>query len=176
MTTETRTCRYEMVNVRPGFLMIEQEIHTLAKRSYFVAETVPPLEEYREGNAFWKPLDAAQTFQFDMRDTETGAVVTFDELLGLLYYGCCDKGSDIYKMGDLAHDVRVSVYVAITTAEKDGTRSTLPLEKVRILNRLFNDRLVSPHKKLLILPDLFGLAREISYGQMAIDFGLTSME
>ena len=29
---------------------------------------------------------------------------------------------------------------------------------------------------MLILPDLFGLQRQITYEQIAIDFGLTSME
>ena len=52
----------------------------------------------------------------------------------------------------------------------------MPLEKVRILNALFNERLTSRGKKVLILPDLFDLRREINYGQLAVDFGLTSME
>lgn len=175
MASETSTCRYEMVNVRSGYLMIEQEVHSLAKRSYFVAEVTPAWEEYREGNEFWKPLDAAQAIQFDVRDTQTGEVVPFGELAGLLYYGCCSEESDVYRMGDLAHDLRISLYVAITT-EGPGSPKSLAPEKVRVLNALFNERLKSPRKKVLILPDLFGVRREMSYGQIAIDFGLTSME
>jgi hypothetical protein len=175
MTAESKTPRFEMVNVRPGYLMIEQENHTLARRSYFAAERVPPMEEYREGNEFWKPQAAAQTFQFDVRDTLTGEVVPFGELVGLLYYACCAKGSTIHRIGELAHDQRVSLYVAITTEDAAGA-APMPLEKVRVLNTLFNERLTSPGKKVLILPDLFGLHREIAYEQIAIDFGLTSME
>jgi hypothetical protein len=175
MTAEPVTRRYEMVNVRPGYLMIEQENHTLARRSYFAAERTPPLEEYREGTQFWKPQEAAQTFQFDVRDTRTGEVVRFGELVGLLYYACCARDSVVYQMGDLAHDQRISVYVAITT---EGTEGSVPLslEKVRVLNALFNERLTSPQKKVLVLPDLFDLRRKITYQQIAIDFGLTSME
>jgi hypothetical protein len=175
MNTEPMTRRYEMVNVRPGYLMIEQENHTFARRSYFAAERTPPLEEYREGNQFWKPQEAAQTFQFDVRDTLTGKVVPLGELVGLLYYACCAKDSTVYRIGDLAHDQRISLYVAITTEGETGS-APLALEKVRVLNALFNERLTSPGKKVLILPDLFGLRREITYGQIAIDFGLTSME
>lgn len=175
MTSKPMSRRYEMVNVRPGYLMIEQENHTFARRSYFVAERTPPLEEYREGNQFWKPQGAAQTFQFDVRDTQTGEVVPFGELVGLLYYACCAKGSTVYQIGDLAHDQRVSLYVAITTEGAEGS-PPMPIEKVRVLNVLFNERLTSPRKKVLILPDLFGLRREITYEQIAIDFGLTSME
>ncbi|HTS02864.1 MAG TPA: hypothetical protein VMN04_10090 [Thermoanaerobaculia bacterium] len=175
MASEPRTRRYEMVNVRQGYLVIEQENHTLARRSYFAAERTPPLEEYREGNQFWKPQEAAQTFQFDVRDVETGEVVSFGDLVGLLYYACCAPGSTVRQIGDLAHDQQISLYVAITTEGAEGP-APLPLEKVRVLNALFNERLTRPRKKVLILPDLFGLQRQITYEQIAIDFGLTSME
>lgn len=175
MNAETPSPRYEMVNVRPGWLMIEQEEHTHAERSFFVAERTPAWEEYREGNAFWRPQGTAQAFQFDVRDTATGEVVTFDELAGLLYYARCTEGSLIREIGEVAHDERISVYVAITIEGDEGPLALAP-EKVRVLNALFNGRLKSPGKKVLILPDLFGLQREISYGQVTVDFGLTSME
>jgi hypothetical protein len=175
MTAEPVTQRYEMVNVRPGYLMIEQEEHTHAERSFFVAERTPAWEEYREGNNFWRPQEAAQTFQFDVRDTASGEVVTFDELAGLLYYARCAKDSTVFRIGDLAHEQRISIYVAITIEDDNGP-VPLPPEKLRVLNALFNERLRSPGKKVLILPDLFGLQRQISYGQVTVDFGLTSME
>jgi len=175
MSAERTPRRYEMVNVRPGYLVIEQENHTFARRSYFAAEKTPPLEEYREGDRFWKPHEAAQTFQFDVRDASSGSVVPFGELAGLLYYACCAKDSAVRRIGDLAHDQKISVYVAITTEDGEGA-SPMSLEKVRVLNTLFNERLTTPGKKVLILPDLFGVQREITYGQIAIDFGLTSMD
>ena len=128
MTTEPTTRRYEMVNVRQGYLIIEQENHTFARRSYFAAERTPPLEEYREGDQFWKPHEAAQTFQFDVRDTTTGEVVPFGELVGLLYYACCAKGTAVHQMGDLAHDQQISLYVAITTEGAGGLRASAPRE------------------------------------------------
>jgi hypothetical protein len=44
------------------------------------------------------------------------------------------------------------------------------------LNRAFNERLRTADKKILILPDYFGLYKELSYGQIMLDFGLTAME
>jgi len=175
MTAEALPPRYEMVNVRPGYLMIEQEEHTHAERSFFVAERTPAWEEYREGNSFWRPQEAAQAVQFDVRDSATGEVVAFDELAGLLYYARCTAGSVVRQIGEVAHDERISLYVAITI-EGDAGPIPLPPEKVRVLNALFNGRLRTPGKKVLILPDLFGLQRQISYGQVTVDFGLTSME
>jgi len=176
MTAESASRRYEMVNVRQGYLMIEQEEHTLARRSYFVAEQTPPWEEYREGKIqFWRPREAAQTFQFDVKDTATGEVVPFGEMAGLLYYACCAKDSVVYQLGELAHEQRISLYVAITTEDEDGP-APMPASKIRLLNALFNERLRSPGKKVLIVPDIFGLHKVITYGQIAIDFGLTSMD
>ena len=66
--------------------------------------------------------------------------------MGLLYYACCAKGSAVYQMGDLAHDQRISLYVAITVEGAEGP-APLPLEKVRVLNALFNERLTRPGRR-----------------------------
>lgn len=168
--------RYEMVNVQPGYVIVERERFSGAARSYFSGEPAPPKEEYTEGRAVWSFAGMAQSFQFDVRDNATGEVTSFRELLGLLYYACSREGSDIHRLGVLAHELDVSMYVAITYESPDGSRLNIPMEKIAILNRLFNERLRSPGKKILILPDFFGLYKEVSHGQIAIDFGLTSLE
>ncbi len=42
-----------------------------AVRSYFSAEQVAPIEEYREGEQIWHFAGTAQSFQFDLLDHET---------------------------------------------------------------------------------------------------------
>jgi hypothetical protein len=168
--------RYEMINVQPGYVVVEQERFSHAARSYFSAEPVAPKEEYWEGKQVWSFSGMAQSFQFDVRDTSTESITPFRELLGLLYYGCCPEDSDIHRLGALAHELDISVYIAITYEARDGSRLNISMDKIRILNQLFNERLKSPGKKILILPDFFNLYKEVSYGQIAIDFGLTSME
>ena len=176
--TKSQTCdlRYEMVNIQPGYVIIEQERHSRAERSYFSAEASPPREEYREGDKVWRFAHLAQSFRFDVRDHQTGETIRYDELLGLLYYGCCKPDSDIYRIGQVAHENRISLYIAITHEAPDGSRLNISMEKIRILNALFNERLVSRGKKILILPDLFNLYQAVTYGEIMIDFGLTSME
>ena len=116
-----------------------------------------------------------QSFHFDLRDNTTGEIIRFPELLGLLYYGSCKPESDIFRIGQIAHGNNVSIYIAITHETGEGTRMPLSDEKLGMLNRAFNDRLQRREKKILILPDLFGLHRTMSYGEIMIDFGLTSM-
>ena len=62
------------------------------------------------------------------------------------------------------------------TGRSDGSPLGPWLDKVRILNRYFNERLSTPNKKILILPDYFGLHREFNHGQIMADFELTAME
>lgn len=176
MANHVAKCRYQMVNVRPGHVIVEHDLLSRSVRSYFSDEPVPPVEEYREGKRIWQYAGMAQSFQFDVRDHETDTVIPFRELLGLLYYGCCKEGSVIQQIGELAHENRVSIYIAITYESPEESRTVLSREKLRILNTLFNERLQTPNKKILILPDLFDLYKTMSYGEIMIDFGLTSME
>jgi hypothetical protein len=168
--------RYEMVNKRPGYVIVEHEVHSRAMRSYFSAEPAPPIEEYREGPQIWKYSGMAQTVHFDIRDTETGEVTAFDELLGLVSYTACRKTSDIYRLGELALEQRIWLYVAVTHRSHEGSALGPWLDKLRVLNRYFSERLSTPNKKILILPDYFGLHTEFNHGQIMADFELTAME
>ncbi len=176
MDSPTTNHRYEMVNVRPGYVIVEHEVFSKQMRSYFSAEAVPPVEEYREGPKIWKFSGMAQTFQFDLRDRTSGCVTKFDDLLGLVPYTGCPEDSDIHRLGDLAQAEKVWVYIAITHRPVETTRQAEWLDKLRILNRYFGERLATPNKKVLILPDYFGLYKEFSHGQILADFGLTAME
>jgi hypothetical protein len=168
--------RYTMVNVRPGYVIVEHEVFSKQMRSYFSAEAIPPVEEYREGPQIWKYSGMAQSFQFDLCDCVTGQVTRFDDLLGLVPYTACPENSDVHRLGDLAQAERVWIYVALTHRPRETTRQAEWLEKLRLLNRYFGERLTTPNKKVLILPDYFGLYAEFSHGQIMADFGLTAME
>ena len=168
--------RYQMVNVRPGYVMVEHEVFSKQQRSYFSTEAIPPVEEFREGQKIWKFSGMAQSFQFDLCDGETGEVTKFDDLLGLVPYTGCRDDSDVFRLGELAQSERIWIYIALTFRPLDAARQEAWLAKLRILNRYFGERLKTPNKKILILPDYFGLYKEFSHGQIMADFGLTSME
>ncbi len=168
--------RYQMVDVTPGHVVMEHDLMSRAMRSYFSAEQVAPVEEYREGDHIWHFAGTAQAIQFDVRDNRSGEIIPFRELLGLTYYGCAKPETALRRLGDVAHENGISVYVAVAYENPDGSVRALASEKIRVLNALFNDRLRTPGKKILILPDVFDLYRTMSYGEIMIDFGLTSME
>lgn len=176
MRDERPSPRYEMVNVRTGYIVVEHELKSKAMRCWFSAEPSPPVEEYREGASIWKFSATAQSFRFDILERETGEVTPFDELLGLVFWGSCRRDGDVWRIGELAQENRISLYIAVTFEAAGGKRIDLGANKLGILNRYYNERLSDPTKKILILPDTFDLYREFSYGQVMVDLGLTAME
>lgn len=168
--------RYEMVNVRPGYIIVEHEVFSRAMRSYFSTQEIPPIEEYREGPKIWKFSGMAQSFHFDLSDSTTGEVTNFDDLLGLVPYTSCSPESDIYRLGEFAQEQRIWIYIAVSHRRLDPGRMGPWIDKLKALNRYFGERLSTPSKKVLILPDYFGLHEEFNHGQILADFGLTSMD
>jgi hypothetical protein len=168
--------RYEMVNIRPGYIIVEHEVFSRAMRSYFSTQEIPPIEEYREGPKIWKFSGMAQSFHFDLRDSETGAVTTFEDLLGLVPHTSCQPESEVYRIGEFAQEQRVWIYVAVSHRPVEPGRMGAWIGKLQALNRYFGERVSTPNKKILILPDYFGLHDEFNHGQILADFGLTSME
>jgi hypothetical protein len=136
--------RYELVDTLPGFVIVERASPSGRSRCYFCAEATPPKQAYREGTEEWYFKEAAQSLQFAVRDTVTGEVARYTELLGLLYYACLDPGSPLRRIGEIAHTVGVSIYIAITYDAPDGTPCEVSATKLEWLNRAFNDRLRTP--------------------------------
>ena len=128
--------RHEMVNRRSGYVVVEHEVHSRAMRSYFTPEAVPPVEEYREGPQIWKFSGTAQTLQFDIRDTETGEVVSFGELLGLVYYSCVPAGERHLRLGELAQEQRISALRRGDAPAVRGVAARFLVDKLRVLNAL----------------------------------------
>jgi hypothetical protein len=168
--------RCEMVNIKSGYVIVEHEVHSRTMRSYFSAEPAPVVEEYLEGPQIWKFSGMAQTVHFDLRDTDSGVVTTFDELLGLVSYTACSPDSDVYRLGELAQEQKIWIYVAVTHRPSDGSSLGPWLDKLRVLNRYFSERQRTPNKKILILPDYFGLHKAFNHGQIMADLELTAME
>jgi hypothetical protein len=167
--------RYELVDTVPGFVIVERASPSNRSRCYFCAEATPPKQAYREGKEEWHFKEAAQSLQFAVRDQVTGEVVRYPEVLGLLYYACLEPGSTLRRIGEIAHTVGVSIYIAVTYDAPDGTPCQVSATKLEWLNRAFNDRLRTPGKRVLILPDLFEIGKQVSSGQLMLDFSLTSM-
>jgi hypothetical protein len=170
------THKWSMINVKPGYIIYEDCFQTRAIRSFFSPGTVEVVEEYQEDGHFWKFAGSAQSIQFDMKNNETGEVVPFKELMGLLMCTGCDAACPLYSIEELGYKQNVWVYVALSHYAPDQKKNKLPLEKIDILNEFFNERIRTPEKKILIVPHHLSLPPDKCYGEMIRDVGLTEME
>jgi hypothetical protein len=143
-----------MVNLQTGYVIVEHDLFSRAVRSYFSTEPPLPRDEYREGTHTWRATGMGQSFQFDIRDNSTGEIVGFRELLGLLYYAVSEKDTELHRIGQLAHENNISIYVAITFESTDPAQRRLATEKLRVLNATFNERLRTEGKKILIIIEI----------------------
>ena len=113
---------------------------------------------------------------FDIREVATGRLTKFDDLLGLVPHTGCPPDSDIYRLGEIAQEQKIWIYVAVPHRALDSSGLGVWAEKLKVLNRYFSERLGTPNKKILILPDYFGLQEQFDHGMIMADIGLTTME
>ena len=124
----------------------------------------------------WKLSGMAQSFRFDLLDRATGELISFDDMLGLVPHIACPPESDIYRLGEFAREQRIWIYVAISHRPLQPADMPGWIGKLTALNRYYGERVTTPDKKVLILPDYFGLHEQFNHGQVLADFGLTSLE
>jgi len=133
-----------------GYLMIEQESHTLARRSYFVAERTRPREYARaisSGSPRRRPRPFSSTSATPRRGGGALRRAGRAAVLRLLR-----QGQHRLPDGRPAHDQRFALRGDHHRGR--GEPFAHALEKVRVLNALFNERLTSP-EEVLISADLF---------------------
>jgi len=175
MTSESTQCRYSMVHVRPGHVVVEHDLLSRSVRSYFSDEPVAPVEEYREGGGSGStrgpPSRSSSTSRMSRPVRSFLSRDARPDVLRL-----CEAGKrPAPTRADRPREQHLRLCRGHLRVGR-GEHTLLSEEKLRVLNRLFNDRLRTPGKKILILPDLFDLYKTMSYGEIMIDFGLTSME
>ena len=168
--------KWEMINIRTGYIIYESSYPNSYTRCYFSEEEVEPVEEYKEGEEFWKFAGSAQSVRYDLKDAVTGEVVELKELLGIMFPDGKKCGGEIATLQDIAEPQQIFIYLALCFRGTHGEEIELSDKQIQALNEYFNDRLYTPGKKILILPERFGGPPERLFGHILVDVGLTSME
>ena len=167
---------WEMVNIRAGYIIYENSYPNRMTRCYFSEEDVEPIEEYKEGDEFWKFAGSAQSIKFDMRCKNTAVTVKFDELLGIMYPDSQKCKGDIAIIQTIAEEFQIYIYVALCYRGPKGEVIELSTEQLHVLNEYFNAKLRTPGKKILILPEKLCGPPEMCFGSILVDTGMTSFE
>ena len=151
------TCKHvwNIVDAQDGSIVAEKCFHCNRVREYFTREQAPPKEEYREGPHYYNFMTSAQTIQFNLQCEKCGKVVALGNLMAIMQCEHCTEDCPLNLISSPAEEQKIWAYGALCYATPDGKEGTLDLEQLHALNEFFNARLMSPGKKILILPSIF---------------------
>ncbi len=133
------TCKHqwEMVNIRPGYILTETCHKCQLVSSYFSFEDYPPFEEYKDGEHFWNVMDSVQSVSFDLRCKECNILVSFNELSSLML---CTGCRDDCRVNDLILEYssqNIALYVAFGFKPVNEKKQLSP-EQISVLEDYYN--------------------------------------
>ncbi len=174
MHNESCDHNWEMVNIKPGYIMTETCHKCDLVTTYFSYEDNPPLEEYRSGDHFFNVMTSAQSVTFDLRCRKCHTVVTYRELSSLMFCTGCDKGCRVARLMEEERGRNVSVFVAFGFKPEDE-KSVLSGNQVSILEDYFNQgRQKSSSVIKIVSPDMID-SMEACEGEYLLDTGMLSL-
>ncbi len=141
---------WEMTNIQFGFIVYEKCYQTNEMRTYFSLEDNPILgDRYREGKRHWTRVENAQSFRFDLKNINTGEVVKFDDLMGLMFCSGCLPDCELAVLQKKYEAERSMLIVAFGFFPQALT-DPIPKSKLDILSDYFNQRRNHNRSKIIV--------------------------
>jgi hypothetical protein len=132
--------KWEMTNVRFGFIAFEKCYHCDGLRTYFTEKDLPLLgDKYREGNCFWSRVGNAQALRFDIRCQRCGHIEKLDDLMGLMHCTGCLPDCEVDILQKKYESERTWLLIAFGFFDKDRVPA-ISSAKLDILTDYFNQR------------------------------------
>jgi len=164
-----------MYNVRHGYLVVEGCWECSGRISFFSAEPVPPVDEYRQGKHFWNYLGSFQTAKFDLRCRVCGTTVDLDDVNGLMLSDCQDRDCQVGALvGQQGPDSLV--YVALCPDSTHATGKCVSSEGIDALTQYFNQNLAGLGRKVIVVPCRMCNSIDRCRGTVIADVGLTDVQ
>lgn len=167
---------WEMTNIQFGFIVYEKCYQTNELRTFFSVEDNPILgDRYREGKKHWTRMENAQSFRFDLKCQKTGELVSFKDLMGLMYCTGCLPDCEFTRLRQKYDAEKTMIIIAFgffpQTMEKP-----IPEIKLNILTDFFNQRRDISRSKIKLLP--FNLIKDLNRcrGEFLHDVAMLSQE
>ena len=165
---------WSICNVRHGYLVEESCFECGGRLSFFSAEPVPPIEEYREGHHFWAYDASFQTVKFDLKCRACGRIVNLNDVNGLMLSECTDSDCQVGAL--VRHQGPDSlVYVAVCPNTTHSTGKCVSSEGIDALNQFFMAKLAPLRRKVTVVPCKLCNRIDKCRGTSIADFGLTDI-
>jgi len=170
------SCNHEwsMVNVRNGYLVIEGCFKCKARSSFFSSETVPPVDDYQEGEHYWTHLGSSQAVKFDLICNLCREVVDLDDMMGLMLSLCQEPGCEVSRISS-AEGEGTWVYVALCADSTHAGGKCVSEAGTQALTEYFNASIKNPEKKIIVLPCIKCKSIDTCEGVVIADTGLTDI-
>jgi len=162
---------WQIVNVRPGFIITEKCFECNKITTYFSVHE-PPLEEFRDKEHFWNVVETAQTVCFDLECHRCGQRENFVDLMGLMMCTGCNEKCEVDKLLKQLAPQRIWVYVAFSFLPSNE-KPQLTEEKIAILENYFNQQRKSSRIKIVSNQLVENYAT--CYGEIIKDLDLLSL-
>lgn len=167
---------WEMTNIQFGFIVYEKCYQTEELRTFFTTETNPILgDRYREGKKHWTRMGVAQSFQFDMKNRQTGEVVSFHDLMGLMYCTGCMSDCELDVLQKKLQKEKTMMLIAFGFFP-ETKENPISEAKLKILDDYFNSRRDTSRSKIKVVPS--NLIKDLSRcrGEFLYDVDMLSQE
>ncbi len=166
--------KWEMKNVRAGYLVIEGCYHCRNRISFFSEEAAPPIDDYQEGEHFWSHLADYQATQFDLKCEACGDEVSLKDVMALMLCMRCSPDCRVYRAAESPGKM-CWVYVALCPNTSHAPKKCIPEKSIRALNEYFNQGSRDSMKNVVVVPCSMRKSVDFCQGIVLADYGLTEL-
>ncbi len=170
------TCnhKWSMTNIRNGYLVVEGCHRCKARTSFFSLETVPPIDDYQEGQHFWTYLGSFQAVKFDLSCSQCSKVVSLDDMMGLMLSTCRAPDCEVARLS-AEGGKGTWVYVALCADSTHNSGKCVSDAGIQALTEYFNANLKDPGKRIVVVPCRMCKSIDTCEGIVIADAGLTDI-
>jgi hypothetical protein len=166
--------KWEMVDIRYGYLVVEGCPQCGGRSSFFSEEAVAPVDAYREGDHFWSYLGSSQAIKFNLECTKCEMLVNLDDMMGLMISTCNDPQCKVAQIG-IKEGKGTMAYVALCADSSHTSGKCVSAQGIKALNEYFNQNIKTSGKKIVIVPCDTCCNFDKCGGILIADKGLTDM-
>lgn len=166
--------QWEMVNIRPGYILTETCHKCQLVSSYFSFEDYPPFEEYKDGEHFWNVMDSAQSVSFDLICKECNTLVSFNELSSLMLCTGCREDCRVNDLLLEYSSQNTALYVAFGF-KPVNEKKQLSTDQIQVLEDYYNQIRKSSGTSIKIVPSDIINDMDLCEGEHIMDRYLLSL-
>ena len=146
------TCKHkwEMADIRPGYLIIEGCPRCGGRSASFSPDVIVPMDERQEGEHFWVYLGSSQAVKFNLKCVACGELVDLDDVMGLMMSTCEEPECEVAKIAQKKGQ-GTWVYVALCADSTHASGKCVSPKGIRTLNEYFNQNIKTPGKKIVVV-------------------------